>query len=131
LFPVPVPVYAQGDIGERLKKAGIIPWLDEWNLRPGDSWIKVLEKQIDTIKAAIVFIGPEGIGPWQDMEIRGFLLKLAEKKCRIIPVILQGCKEKPDIPLFLETVVRVDFHKTKPDPFHRLLFGITGKHQGK
>jgi hypothetical protein len=31
-------------IGEQLKEYGLLPWLDEWELRPGFSWQKVLEE---------------------------------------------------------------------------------------
>ncbi|MBN2441076.1 MAG: leucine-rich repeat domain-containing protein, partial [Spirochaetales bacterium] len=115
------------EIGTKLKTAGIKPWLDEWHLRPGDIWIDALEKQINGTKTALIFIGPEGNGPWQTMEIRGFLQTLAEKRCRIIPVILPDCTEEPEISLFLKPITWVDYRKTDPDPFKQLLFGITGQ----
>src|SRR4030095_4340380 len=56
-------------IGEQLKNRGLLPWLDEWELRPGLPWQRSLEAQIENIKAAAVFVGANGIGPWQHMEI--------------------------------------------------------------
>ena len=72
------------DIGERLKERGIRPWLDEWELRPGMPWQKNLENQIQSIKAAAVFVGTNGIGPWQDMELDAFLRELVNRKCPVI-----------------------------------------------
>jgi hypothetical protein len=44
-------------IGERLMRFGILPWLDEWELRPGLPWQRSLEEQISSIKSAAVFVG--------------------------------------------------------------------------
>jgi len=52
-------------IGEDLKTQGVLPWLDEWELRPGMPWQRALEAQIDSVMSAAVFVGAEGIGPWQ------------------------------------------------------------------
>ena len=30
-------------IGEELKQQGVLPWLDEWELRPGLPWQRALE----------------------------------------------------------------------------------------
>ncbi len=61
------------EIGERLKERGILPWLDEWELRPGLPWQRALGKQIKQIKSAAVFVGKNGRGPWQDLELEAFL----------------------------------------------------------
>ncbi|GAK58731.1 WD-repeat protein [Candidatus Vecturithrix granuli] len=114
-------------IGERLKEAGILPWLDEWEFRPGLPWQKTLENQIGQIKSAAVFIGSKGIGPWQDMEIDAFLRIFVKRQAPVIPVLLPGCEDAPKLPLFLEGMMWVDFRKNEPDPLDQLLWGITGK----
>jgi len=43
-------------IAEELKERGILPWLDEWELPPGRPWQPLLEKQIEKIKSAAVFV---------------------------------------------------------------------------
>src|SRR5262249_21779479 len=60
-------------IGEQLKEHGILPWLDEWELRPGLPWQQALERQIEHIKTVAVFVGKDGIGPWQHQELDAFL----------------------------------------------------------
>jgi hypothetical protein len=118
------------EIGRRLKAEGLRPWLDEWELRPGQRWQKELERQIATIPAVAVFVGPEGVGPWQDQEIDAFLRQAVKRGCPIIPVILPGCGDPPKLPIFLESYTWVDFRKVDPEPFARLLWGIGGETWG-
>lgn len=114
-------------IGERLKERGILPWLDEWELRPGLPFQKALEEQIKKIKTAAVFVGKDGIGPWEDMEMLAFLRQFVKRNCPVIPVILDGCQLTPELPTFLEGMTFVDFRNQDPDPFEQLIWGITGE----
>lgn len=116
-------------IGELLIEQGILPWLDKWELRPGFPWQRVLEEQIENIKAAAVFVGPSGIGPWQQMEIEGFLREFVEreKACPVIPVILPNGAKPPKLPVFLKGMTWVDFRRTDPGPLEQLIWGITGE----
>ena len=115
------------EIGLRLVDRGIVPWLDEWELRPGVPWQRLLEEQIAKIKAAAVFVGREGIGPWQRQELDGFLREFAKRHCPVIPVLLPGAPVQPSLPLFLMEMTWVDFRVSQPDPLARLVWGITGK----
>jgi CheY-like chemotaxis protein len=115
------------DIGNELKRRGLSPWLDEWELRPGLSWQELVEEQIEDIKSAAVFVGQSGLGPWQEMEVRGLLSEFVKRKCPVIPVILSDAPKKPILPLFLREMTWVDFRKEEPDPIQQLIWGITGK----
>jgi hypothetical protein len=114
-------------IGEQLKERDLHPWLDEWELRPGFLGQKELEKQIENIRSAAVFVGPNGIGPWQDMEIDAFLRQFVRRSLPVIPVILPGCEKIPELPPFLGGMTWVDFRRDDPSPLQRLIWGITGK----
>jgi HD superfamily phosphohydrolase len=111
-------------IGVLLKKKGISPWLDEWELPPGSRWQKVLQEQIKNIKSVAVFIGADGVGPWQDIEIEAFLLEFVKKNCKVIPVILKGCLVNPEIPPFLGSVTYVNFNMKQPNAINNLVWGI-------
>jgi hypothetical protein len=113
-------------IGESLKQIGILPWLDEWALRPGLPWQKVLEAQIAKIKSAAVFVGKNGIGPWQELELEAFLREFVKRRCPVIPVMLPDCPSAPTLPIFLSGNTWVDLRKADPNPFERLIWGITG-----
>lgn len=114
-------------IGERLKRLGILPWLDVWELRPGLPWQRLLEEQIGQIKSAAVFVGPNGEGPWQKMEIESFLREFVKRGCPVIPVLLSNANSEPILPIFLSSMTWVDFRRDDPDPIGHLIWGITGK----
>ena len=114
-------------IGSALKKKGLNPWLDEWELRPGMLWQKALEEQIMNIKSVAIFVSKNGIGPWQDLEQQSFINEFVKRKCPIIPVIFSDIDIISEIPLFLRGLTWVDFRKSEPDPLEQLIWGITGK----
>jgi len=105
---------------------GILPWLDEWQLPPGRPWQKELEGQIRKISSAAVFVGKNGIGPWQDLEQAAFLRQFVKRKCPVIPVLLAPRKRKPKLPIFLEGMNWVDFDDEELDAYRQLIWGITG-----
>jgi WD40 repeat protein len=114
-------------IGEKLKELGILPWLDEWELQPGLPWQRTLENQISHIKSAAVFVGKDGIGPWQHQELDAFLREFVRRGCPVIPIILDYAPNEPQLPIFLQGMTWVDFRKQEPEPMSRLIWGITGR----
>jgi hypothetical protein len=106
------------------------PWLDRDQLRPGFPAARGLQEQVSTVKAAAVFVGSSGIGPWQAVEILAFLDELVDRGCPVIPVLLPGCPEKPALPPFLKMNTWVDLREADPDPIAGLYWGITGKKLG-
>ncbi len=109
------------DVARRLRLRGLSPWLDVWELRPGRPWKRFVEKQIQSIGAAAVFVGEEGLGPWQDLEIAALLHQFAERGCPVIPVILPKCRKIPKLPAFLESMTWVDLRPAAPDPLKQLI----------
>jgi len=113
-------------IAEQLKVNKLLPWLDEWELPPGLPWQRLLEQQIEQIHSVAVFVGKDGIGPWQRFEIEAFLQEFVERGCPVIPVLLTTAPKEPALPIFLKSFTWVDFRKKDPDPLKRLIWGITG-----
>lgn len=121
------------EIARELKKVGIRPWLDKWDLAPGKSWVAALQKAIPNIGCAAVFYGQAGIGPWEQEEMEAFLVEFVASECGVLPVILPGAPEEPDLPVFLKTKTWVnmrDWKTPKSDAFPRLACGILGKPPG-
>lgn len=114
------------EIADRLEARGVLPWLDQRELPPGQPWQPLLERQIAQIKSAAVFVGAAGVGPWQEQEIWGLLNEFARRRNPVIPVMLRDAPEKPELPIFLRSMTWVDFRVPQPDPLSRLIWGITG-----
>lgn len=112
-------------IAQQLRRQGILPWLDEAELIPGRPWQEELERQIGNIRAAAVFVGPSGIGPWQNREMRAFLNEFVERECPVIPVLLPEAIA-PELPLFLRGMTWVDL-RIGGAGIERLTWGITGR----
>jgi hypothetical protein len=54
------------------------------------------------------------------------LREFVRRGCPVIPVLLRRSGEVPALPVFLSAFSWVDFRLKKPDPWSRLLWGITG-----
>ena len=58
------------ELAVRLRRKGIEPWLDKWNLIPGQDCQLAMERALADCSTCAVFIGPGGLGPWQNEEMR-------------------------------------------------------------
>ena len=115
------------EVARQLRQFDLRPWIDVWELQPGAIWQFALEQQIENIGAAAVFVGKEGLGPWQREELYAFLQEFIRRKCPVIPVMLSDAPKQPRLPIFLRSRHFVDFRKAEPDPLKQLIFGITGQ----
>jgi len=66
-------------------------YLDGWDLIPGQQVQESLTKGIGASNCCAVFLGPNGLGPWQDQEIQVVINRRAyDREYRVIPVLLPG-----------------------------------------
>jgi tetratricopeptide (TPR) repeat protein len=120
------------ELAESLKANGVTVWLDIWELAPGSTWQKELENIIATAQTAAVFFGSSGLGPWEDPEMRACLSEFVDRKMTVIPVLLPGAPEEPDLPLFLRNFTWLDLRTgIDTDGLEKLIWGITGKKPGE
>jgi small GTP-binding protein len=106
-------------ISDQLLEMNILPWLDEWETRPGQDWQQVLSAQIASINAVAVFIGKDSPVPWHDPQTDQLLHTFA-KKHRIVPVILPECERIPQLPHYIKEPL-IDMHVQEPDPIKALI----------
>ncbi len=82
------------DLARRLRELGIEPFLDKWHLVPGEPWQEALEEALDASRTCAVFLGPTGLGAWQNEEMRSALeTRVSDRAFRVIPVLLPGSFE--------------------------------------
>jgi hypothetical protein len=97
----------------------------------------VLEAALDASRTCAVFIGPSGISPWENEEMRSALqTRVSQASFRVVPVLLPGAAmpERGTLPRFLRRLTWVDFRPSglhDPEAFHRLVAGIRGVAPGR
>ncbi len=114
------------ELAEALRDRNVRVWLDAWELVPGERWQAAIEQAILNSRTAAVIVGPDGIGPWEEPEMRACLDECVRRKMAVIPVLLPDAGN-PALPLFLRQFTWVDFRKGVSDAMlDRLEWGITG-----
>lgn len=98
-------------LNEEFKAEGLRTWFDKEQVTPGMIWMDELEAQMSNIRAACVFVGENGLGPWETVEIRAFLNEFVHRGCHVIPVILPNANQVPDLPIILKQIEWSDLRK--------------------
>lgn len=114
-----------------IDEAGLQPFLDKWHLIPGEPWQEALEEALDASHSCAVFLGPKGLGTWENEEMRTALdIRASRSDFRVIPVLLPGARlpDREQLPRFLARLTWVHFHSGLDDTiaFQRLVCGIKG-----
>lgn len=120
-------------IGKLLaNKAKMKVWLDKWNLVPGDPWQEEMEKALEQSKCCVVFLGPNGFGPWHHEEMRIALARrVSNNSIRVVLVLLPGANRTDvgstnDTVLNNLTYLRFENELDDPEALYRLECGIKG-----
>lgn len=115
------------DVAARLKGRGIKVWLDVWECTPGMPFQDKLEQGIRGARAIAIMLGPQEIRPWVTTELRAAIDEEAKRQLAIIPVLLPGAPQEPDLPLFLRQFTWVDMRAgISEKALDELHWGITG-----
>ena len=118
------------EITQKLIDRGVKAWLDELELVPGRPWQDALEEIIETTKSAAILVGEDGLGPWEIPEMRACLTEFVKRQMPVIPVLLPGAPDRPELPLFLRQFTWVDLRSgLSDDGLDRLQWGITGERE--
>jgi hypothetical protein len=98
-------------LGRELASLGISPWLDKWEIRPGDSLVqKLFDEGVATADAVIVVVSQYSAGKrWVRAELDAAMVRKINEDTRLIPVRLDGA----DMPAPLEMLVWHDAARTE------------------
>jgi hypothetical protein len=114
-------------IAQSLQDRGLYVWFEEWELAPGRPFQEIIEELIATVLSAAVLVGADGLGPWEIPEMRVCLSRMVQCRLPIVPVLLPGCQDPPELPSFLAGSTWVDLRGgITEDGLDRLHWGITG-----
>jgi len=88
----------------------------------------LLEKGMKESDSAGIFICKDGLGPWEEEETQVLLVRAVKNKMPVIPVLLPGDYEPPELPSFLGTRTYIDMRAGfTPELIDKLVWGITGQ----
>lgn len=110
---------------EELKNIDLHVFLDVWDLTPGEPWQEEIENNLTNSKYIIIFIGKNGLGRWQNEEMRLALDLRVKYGLTVIPVLFpEAIIEK--VPLFLSQLTWVDFREGLDNSmqYNRLIFSL-------
>ena len=117
-------------------ETGLKPFLDKWHLVPGEPWQEAIEEALDNSAACAVFLGPGGLGSWENEEMRTALeRRVRDKSFRVIPVLLPGADpgDSTTLPSSLGRMTWVSFSSglDNAEAFRQFIAGIKGEVPGR
>ena len=67
------------EIARKLAEAGIDPWVDEWEIQPGDDFVSAINRGLETCRAGLIFFSQEVEGgKWVQAEISALTCQAVE-----------------------------------------------------
>src|SRR5262245_1579062 len=121
------------EIDSVLRDKGLKTFFDRRNLAAGLPWVRALEQAIGAAKAAILLIGPRGLGNTQQYErALAFVRQTRDPDFPVVPVILPETKSDDPPFDFPRVLTWVDFSRVAkvsdaPDVLQHLLGAIHGR----
>ena len=92
------------ELAQKLEEHGVIVWLDEREINPGQDWQDAIENALETVKSIAVLISANGLGPWEVPEMRAALVLSVDRSLPVIPILLPGTPQEMKLPLFLRSL---------------------------
>jgi TPR repeat protein len=107
-------------LAKDLRAAGANVWLDQLDIKLGDSWDKCIQNAIAICPCMLVILSPSSVNSRNVMDEVSVAL---EKNRTIIPVLYREC----EIPIRLHRMQRVDFRSDYSEALKLLLAGLAEK----
>ena len=97
------------DFATKLRKNGIDAWVDEWELKPGDSLTKEIFESIDESDIFISIISKYNINSnWVEEELEAGFIRKIEDGLRFIPVVIdKNIDLPPTLNIFFSTELTI------------------------
>jgi len=109
---------------QRLRENGVDAWLDQWEMKPGDSLVdRIFEQGLKEAQAVIIVLSAVSVTkPWVREELNTSAVNRISRGLKIIPVVIDQC----EIPVCLQATLwqRIDDLDHYDDAFQRILDAI-------
>jgi hypothetical protein len=113
-----------GRFAARLRENGVDAWLDQWEMKPGDSLVdRIFEQGLKSAQAVIIVLSAVSVTkPWVREELNNSVVSRINRGLRIIPVVIDQCA----VPEALAATLwqRVDDLEHYDEAFQRILDAI-------
>lgn len=112
-----------------LESRGIKAWLDEAEIRPGDSLIAKIEEGIEVMDYLGVVLSPNSVeSEWVLHEVRMALTQeIRGKTVKVIPLLIENCK----LPGFLMDKLYIDFRDQNERSYQKNIDSLVLRLQGE
>jgi hypothetical protein len=82
------------EFARRLRESGVDAWLDQWEMKPGDSLVdKIFEEGLKEARAVIVVLSKVSVQkPWVREELNTSVVNRISRGTRLIPVVIDDCE---------------------------------------
>lgn len=108
----------------QLRENGVDVWLDQWEMKPGDSLVdKIFEEGLKDARAVIIVLSAVSIQkPWVREELNASVVNRISRGTKLIPVVIDEC----DVPESLRSTVwqKVDNLDDYKQSLQRILSAI-------
>lgn len=109
-----------------LEQYKIKTWLDESNIKPGESITESLQKGLLECDVLLLFLTPHSVqSGWVRTEWQSrFAAQVSTRKVRVIPLLVENC----EIPEFLKDIKYIDFRSDYDTGIAQLLGFLLNGH---
>jgi hypothetical protein len=109
---------------QRLRENGVDAWLDQWEMKPGDSLVdRIFEQGLKPAEIVVIVISAVSVQkPWVRQELNTSVVARISRGLKIIPIVIDKC----EIPECLQSTLwqRIDDVEHYDDAFLRILDAI-------
>jgi len=109
---------------QRLRENGVDAWLDQWEMRPGDSFVdRIFEHGLKEAQAAVIVLSAISVNkPWVREELNHSVVRRISRGLKIIPVVIDEC----EVPECLQATLwqRINNLENYDEAFQRILDAI-------
>jgi hypothetical protein len=82
------------DFARQLRENGVDVWLDQWEMKPGDSLVdKIFEEGLKEARAVIIVLSTTSVQkPWVREELNASVVNRISRGTKLIPVVIDECE---------------------------------------
>jgi 5'-deoxynucleotidase YfbR-like HD superfamily hydrolase len=109
-----------------LEQYKIKTWLDETNIKPGESITESLQKALNECDVLLLFLTPHSVqSGWVRSEWQSrFAVQVSSRKIKVVPLLVEDC----EIPEFLKDIKYIDFRSDYDTGIAQLLRALLNGH---